>query len=408
MLPPTMGWRMRAGSAAIALACFSLVAALVAGELIVRVAAPQQLILIRPDLWRPADTLGWVQQANVDTRVNTGERTVRFLTDGHGFRVGHAHQSQAQRKILLLGDSYMAAMQVEYEQSVAGLIETDLSVALRTPVVVHNAGVGAWDVSHYLMQARRQLPKDEYDLVLVAVYLGNDLVRERNDYFPPRAPVRRAALRLPRALSSSEMVEAFARPVNDFLEQRSHLFILFKNTLQAVLMRMGLTARYIPEEIQRANAGLTAWEVSAAILGDIAALAEERAIPALFVLIPSNYQVDPGLLRADAEAMGFDVSTLDPEQPNRLLGERLKAQGLHVIDLLQALRDAHGQGLHLYGAVDPHFTPDGHRIMWETVKPDVLEILRDRRSHELGSFLGAPPAADRNHRPAARDSANDL
>src|SRR6266480_6773533 len=59
-------------------------------EWLVRRVAPQQLILLRPDVWQPADSLGWVNQPNVNTMINTGDRTVRLMTDRDGFRVGTA------------------------------------------------------------------------------------------------------------------------------------------------------------------------------------------------------------------------------------------------------------------------------------------------------------------------------
>jgi len=72
-------------------------------EFAVRLIAPQQLILIRPDIWRPIDILGWAHIPSVNTTINTGDRTVRVLTDQDGFRVGRAGRVEADRRILLLG-----------------------------------------------------------------------------------------------------------------------------------------------------------------------------------------------------------------------------------------------------------------------------------------------------------------
>lgn len=354
----------------------SLLVALLAGEVLVRLAAPQQLVLLRPDIWTPADTLGWLHRPGVDTEVNTGERTVRFLTDADGYRVGPDGPVDAQRRVLLLGDSFMEALQVEYEQSLAGLMEHDLARILGEPVAVRNAGVGAWDVSHYLLEARRRLAAEDFDLVVVAVYLGNDLVSEAHERFEPREVEERHAFRMPRSLSRDELISAVARPLNDWLEVRSHLAILTKNTLRGVLMGMGLTARYIPGEIMVERRDAPDWSISAGILAEIDALARDRDTPALFVLIPSVYQVDPGLLREHARALGVDPATLDPDQPNRQLGDRMREEGLTVIDLLPELRAAHEQGARLYGTIDPHFAPEGHRVTWEGLSAAVLPFFR--------------------------------
>src|SRR4051812_13500318 len=88
--------------------------ALVGAELAVRLLVPQQLILKRTDIWQPADTLGWTHLPNVNTTVNTGERAVHFRTDADGYRVARAgRRESANRTVLLLGDSFMEALQVE-------------------------------------------------------------------------------------------------------------------------------------------------------------------------------------------------------------------------------------------------------------------------------------------------------
>src|SRR5438093_849000 len=117
------GARLREALVNVGMVSVSLSLAFGLGELAVRFVAPQQLIVKRPDIWQPADTLGWTRRPNVNTTINTGERTVRVITDHDGFRVGGAGRVESKRRILLLGDSFMEALQVEYEQSLARLLE---------------------------------------------------------------------------------------------------------------------------------------------------------------------------------------------------------------------------------------------------------------------------------------------
>src|SRR5690348_18446707 len=65
----------------------SLIIACVGAEILVRTIEPQQLIMDRPDIWQPRDTVGWEHRPNVKTTINTGEGAVRFRTDSEGFRV---------------------------------------------------------------------------------------------------------------------------------------------------------------------------------------------------------------------------------------------------------------------------------------------------------------------------------
>lgn len=358
-----------------ALLVLSLSLSLLLGEVIVRLIAPQQLVLIRPDIWQPADTLGWTHRPNVRTTVNTGERTIHLFTDSRGFRVAADGPVDSQKQILLLGDSFMEALQVEHEGSVAGLLEARLSQHLGQPVAVRNTAVGGWDPPHYYLQARLLFQVEKFDLVLVALYLGNDIVAWRKDRIPPRAPVKVHDLRFPRRLTWTEIVEAFLYPLNDYLEARSHLFILFRTNTEYALMRLGLTAEYFPNELLLREATSARWDITAQLCRDIAELAESTATPTLFVLLPAPVQVNPETLDRHRRAFGIDPDSVDLLQPNRLLAERLGNYRLTALDLLPVYQKANDQGVQIYGAVDGHLTPSGHKLTARAIEPAVLSLL---------------------------------
>lgn len=349
--------------------------AAILAEVAVRVAAPQQLILIRPDLWQAADTVGWLHQPNVNTRINTGERTVTVFTDADGFRVGPDGPVREGREVLLLGDSFMEALQVDYEQSAAGILETTLPAQVGGPVALRNAGIGGWDPDQYLLRARSLLARREYDLVVTVLYLGNDVISVRRDYVPPRTPVQRYRLRLPRRLSWVELTDAFLRPINDFFEVRSHLFVLFKNRMQNVRAEVGLAAIGFPPHFLTSEASSEAWEITAVLCEEIGSLASEQGAEALFVLMPTSFQVDSADLRRTVEGFDLDVAAIDLDQPNRRLGEELTDRGLRVYDALPAFRAAHDDGTTLYGTVDQHLSPEGNELFAGLVGPLAANLL---------------------------------
>lgn len=363
-----------------ALFCTSLVLSLAVAEVAIRLVAPQQLILIRPDIWTPRDTLGWGHRADVDVLVNTGERTVRMRTDVNGFRISATGRPATSPRILLLGDSFMAAMQVEYEQSLAGLVEQCIPGAS-----VWNTGVGGWDPPQYLIQARQALDLTEFDLVLVSVFLGNDVVGGPIATIPPRQPVRRAEFRIPTSLATAELVDALLAPVNDAMETRSQLFIFMKTRASGLLMRAGLSAVDIPSELRRDEADSERWRATADILSEIATLADDRHIPALFMLIPAVQQVDPNVLARHLSAFRIAPSLLDMDQPDRLVSRELDQKGLAFVSTTQPLRDALSQGTQPFGRIDTHLSPDGHRIVWQAVSNSVHDALGiERRSRGGG------------------------
>ena len=369
--------RWRALLLNLALVAGSVFVAGVVAEAAVRVVMPQQLILIRPDIWQAVDSVGYVHRANVNTSVNTGERTVRFVTDRDGCRVARTGRVEGAKSVLLLGDSFMEALQVEHEQSLPGLLEARLPSVVGARVAVRNAANGGWGPDQYLIRTRTLLARDAYDLVIVALYVGNDAVPFRTAYIPPRIPVERYRFRIPASLSWGGLVDAIARPINDMLEVRSHLYVLMKNQMQTWRMRVGLTQAYFPVVFRTSDAASPRWLVTGELCRDIAAAAAVYDVPVLFVLVPTSYQTDPAAFSRYVRGFDIDLSTVDLEQPTRLIGDALRGWGLQVIDVLSEFRErrAAEPATPLFGSVDAHLSPAGHDLLAELVLPSVAAAL---------------------------------
>lgn len=376
--PAQRRWRLVLATLGV-LAAASLLG-LTLAEGLVRVVAPQQLIEVRPDIWAPFDSVGWINRSNVRTSINTGERTVSVFTDEQGYRVDSGGPPVAQRTVLLVGDSFTQALQVEYRDSFGALLERELSDSLGNTVRVLNAGVDGWEPPQYAWRVRRVLAEQTPDAVVVALYLGNDLVTSPISQRPPRDPVRVAPFAFPRSLRPSAITTALLYPLNDRLERCSHLFVLLKRASDILLMRVGLTAVAFPTEILRSSAASPQWEVTADIAERISKESAQRGIPVIFALISSSYQAD----RQEFErfARGFDIDTAQValDQPNQLLGNALRARQLTVIDPLPAFRERIDRGEVLFGRADRHFSPMGHRAFAEALRGELLRALSARRA----------------------------
>ena len=354
----------------------SVIVALFLAELLVRLVAPQQLIVIRPGVWQPADSVGYVFRSNLDTEINTGERTVALLTDDRGFRVGAGGRRPGDRQILLIGDSFLAALQVPYEQSLAGLMEADLPGQVGASVAVWNGGVSGWGSSDYFYRANSLVAEMQFDVLLVAIFVGNDAI---DRLFPPRAPVVPRVVsrfRWPRRFTPSSLVEAWLRPINDKLETSSHLFILLRKRMKTVLMMVGLAPEYFPVEYRRAEADSPRWAATAQIAARIDSVAAFHGTATVFVLIPAEFQVDQVAYAQYLRAFDIDSATVDLDQPSRRLAEEFEARGLEVVDVLDEFRAAHDGGTALFGLIDRHLTPNGHRLLWQLVAPPVVTQLQ--------------------------------
>jgi hypothetical protein len=358
--------RRRAGAivATLALLTASITLSLFLAEGVVRLVAPQPLILIRPDIWMPADGLGWKNRPNVDTHLNTGERDVRWRTDAQGFRIGAAPAGTADVNLLAIGDSFLAAEQVEDEETMVRLLQDRLSSRSGRRVRIWNTGVSGWDPNQYRLEMQRVLDASPPDGVLVFVYLGNDIIERVAAAYPPRQPDERHHLRWPRSFALSEWVEAFGYPVNDFLEVRSHLFIFARTRLKYLLMRLSMTPYTFPDTLLTRNVSTPAWGTTAGILEDLGDAAAARRIPVLFVLIPSQDEADPAEARRTAAGVGVPRNAYDLDQPHVRLGGEMERRGLTVFDATAALRAAIARATpDVYGRADNHLGKAGHRVM---------------------------------------------
>jgi hypothetical protein len=239
-----------------------------------------------------------------------------------------------------------------------------------------------------LLQARRLLGREQYDLVLVSVFMGNDVVSRRVERYPPGPPVDLPLqpLRLPRHLTYGEFVNAVLYPINDFLKARSHLFVLLKKLAATLRMRAGLSADYFPDDLLRREASSPRWMVTAQILRDIRDLARAHNTPTLFALVPASFQVDTAAFHRALLGYKLDPAAVDVNQPERLLSDAMRAYGLDAIDVLPEFRRAAREGARLYGTVDPHLSPEGHDVLERLLEPAVTA----RLSHAARSVASVP------------------
>jgi hypothetical protein len=98
-------------------------------------------------------------------------------------------------RILAVGDSMVEAVQVGVRADHDGLLERSLSARLGRSVEIVNAGIGGYDPNQYRMTAQMELRKSRYDLVLVFVYVENDIIGRRVESYPANTALITPVLR---------------------------------------------------------------------------------------------------------------------------------------------------------------------------------------------------------------------
>jgi hypothetical protein len=111
------------------------------------------------------------------------------------------------------------------------------------------------------------------------------------------------------------------------------------------------------------------------VCDSISAAGQAVRAKTIFVLLPESFQVQADDAARFVKGSGVTPAELDLDRPSLQLAAALSAKGLTVVDVMPALRAAVASGPRLYGAVDRHFSPDGHRIVTNMILPLVLERL---------------------------------
>jgi hypothetical protein len=351
----------------------SLAVALLLGEIALRLFMPQPIGFDAGRIWEPADGLRWRRRANLDVRVNTGEREVRLLSDAARHRVGTTSAGPAAIRILVMGDSMIEALQVDAEQTMASLLARSLSTRLGRTVDVVNAGVGGWDPNQYLTATRQELEQSSYDLALIFVYLDNDIVSRRASY-PAATNLELPAFR-PFADGAARTLQILGLHVQAALSQHSHLFVYSRNLIELRRIRAGSRSHLLTNAMRSNRVG-PAWAITADILNDIAVEGRRFHVPVAFVLLPPAHYIDLRFLAKLEWALGVSPDDVDIHQAANRLGDELKQRGLDVIDPAPALQQAFDNGeINLYGHIDTHLAPAGHQVMARFLEPIALRHL---------------------------------
>jgi hypothetical protein len=347
------------------LAAFGLGIGLVTAEVAVRIVAPQSVLL-----WRPgpfvADGEGFfrLRPGHRGEVTNRTEYRHGFEIDALGMRGGApAPGRQGACRLLAIGDSFTFGLGVEDAEVFHQVAAADLGREGRRLEAL-NGGIPAIGVPQAVRWLERHGLEAEPDLVLLAIFVGNDLRDANPDY--DNWTVRDGQLATPAGYS----------PLKDWLFNNMHLYALLKTALPAgvqqrmrAILGMGepWSLRYarevfmiydpaVPPLVQQ---GLERTDEALAVLARMAA-ADNFQVAAM--LVPDIVQVDEPRWAATLEQLGIAGEDHDPRQPNRTLRTLLERRGMPVLDLIDTFDEAFDRGDPLYFPTDRHWTVAGHAL----------------------------------------------
>jgi hypothetical protein len=151
----------------------SLVLPFLAAEVALRFFAP---LPAKNELYVVDSVLGWRLRPSVSQQFSD-EGVAVVTTNSAGFRDREQPliAPAGQLRVAFLGDSFLEAKQLPYEQTVVAIAEAELQSCLGKPVSAMNFSAQGYGTTQQLLLYREEVRKYSPDVVVLAFYEGNDV-----------------------------------------------------------------------------------------------------------------------------------------------------------------------------------------------------------------------------------------
>jgi lysophospholipase L1-like esterase len=326
--------------------------------------------------------LGHFHVPNFDGWVKAREFTTHVKISPLGLRDRRAayEKPAGAFRIVLLGDSFVEAVQVQQWEGIVERLEAELNQGSPRQVEVINAGVAAYGTGQELLLLEQEAYKYQPDLVLVMFFVGNDVANNNyrlelwdnslklalKPYFdldrqgnlrlipgPPPAPRTGVAQALRDCCLLYNVIET---GVFNKLDQNYP-----REQLEAIGgIRAPLRGLY---EIEPQDEWDRAWRISEALLARLRDRSTELGAPLVIAGAPEWRTLVPEEWRREVASPRLDRGLLAIEAPTDRLGAIANGLGVPYVDLLPVFQaaTAAGGGPHYYD-FDKHWTAAGHAV----------------------------------------------
>ncbi len=342
--------------------------ALLAGEGIVRMVQPQEL-----GNWT------YTRDGLMLHLSNMKQFSPRFghliETNSAGMR-DHEHnldKSPGVYRVLVLGDSFMEANQVKFEDAFVTVLEQRLRDAAGRPIEVVNASVSGWGTDDELTYLMREGIRYRPDLVLVAMTLHNDVA----DNLVEEYHAFRNGQIEQRPITMVPWPSYILLKVKEWMASHSHLYFVVYHASKAnwvstearkLQSHVGSLLLRVPNERIR-----TGWEMTRQLLQKMKETADTINAQVVVTLLPLSVQVYPETLPDFLASDGLkeaDIELFKPQEMMKSIGENI---GISIIDLYPVFRDTKAKcSCALFVQNDGHWNKLGHQIAAEEAARGLL------------------------------------
>ena len=383
---PAIGRRVLAASV---LAGFGIVLALLALEVGVRM-----LHLLPSRFWEPDARLGtklipgmtgwWTQEEHEFTVP------VQITTDGRRDLERPLEKAPGTYRILLLGDSFVEAMQVPIEQTFARTLEATLKRRGGPPVDVFSMGVSGYGTTSEYLWYRDHGRAFHPDLVLLSFYPGNDVRNNSPTLEPTLRPRYGADGTLERvdgvstegeqhgvlgASAAYMYVRKLILTQHPALAERlASLGVLNRAALRPVPMADGVPVDYWVYAADPPPEWRDAWTHTEQLLTALRDAVTADGARLVVMVVTSREQIYPAdWQQLQQQYPPMQRITWDLDGPERRVLGWCERSGVACVRLSPAF-EAQRDGQRLHFLYDGHWTAAGHALAARTVDEFLHEM----------------------------------
>lgn len=293
---------------------------------------------------------------------------VRFNSLGFHDREHNVTKPPGMFRVVVLGDSFMDALQVDYEDTFAHRLEQELR-RLNVSAEVINLGMRGFQTQQELLTLERYGSQFQPDLVLLAFFV--------NDVLDNRANASELSLEFLRSRQYETPVEGeFFRRLPDFAQVFARLAQrVFPNTYVLVQKwlwsQWGDKSDYYPDPYNNLRADSPpslreGWNRTEQYLRQARDQAAARDAKFFLFYIPLREAVYPDLWRQELSRYPpLRNLTVDFDSMPRALSSIVAEEDIPFLDLGPGFREyanRTGQYTYFTGALEAHWNAAGHRV----------------------------------------------
>ena len=342
------------------------------GELALRAFWPQRSD-VTLGMFEQDPVAGYRLRGGYRNEIRVPEYRTKVLTDAEGYRVPERRTAAppGAGRLLAIGDSFTFGVGVQAEDTFAEVLAQRLNASAPGSWEVRNGGVGGYGPlrsAHALMERQGEWRPD---IVVYALYVGNDLEDSNPATFRTGSIVR-----------DGRLVSAGNRPLLKlrlFLRTRSHLYAFLRQHFYSLYAASGLWQRsqYLdpmgltewPERITDVT-----WPAGRESIAAMRDWAQERGVRFLVVVVPTRWQVDDDAWQRYRRAWRLPDSAFDRDHAQREVFAVLAELDVPAVNLVPVLRRAQTAGVQTYYRLDPHWTPAGHRLCAQVIQLELQSL----------------------------------